>query len=208
MTRAQGPPARIGYRSLGPAGAARTVLVVRTGALAMTDPAPHVTAEHGCRLLLVEVEGPQLDDPPAFGGETPAGSTAAEVLALLDEEVPEGSLGLVGERAAALFAVALAAVLGRRVDRLALVGVPLVDDALARDLLTETLGQVSAPSVVFTGAGDAASPTRAADWCADRLPLGRVEVVRDEETAPDGRLALSDVWDRVLGHVGASERRA
>lgn len=208
MTRAQGPGSRIGYRSIGPAGASRTVLVVRSGALAMTDPAPHVTAEHGCRLLLVEVEGAQLDDPPTFGGETPAGSTAAEVLALLDEEVPDGSVGLVGERAAALLAVALAAVLGRRVDRLALVAVPLIDDALARDVLTETLSHVTAPTVVFSAAQDAASPVPAADWCADRLPLGRVEVVADEAGTSDGRLALSDVWDRVLGHVDAPGRPA
>jgi pimeloyl-ACP methyl ester carboxylesterase len=205
MTRAQGPSSQIEYRSAGPLGASRTVLVVRSGAVALTDPDPHVTAGHGSRLLLVDVDAPELNDPPTFGGQTPAAATAAQVLALVREEVPTGSVGIVGERGAAMFAVALAAALPDRVDRLALVAVPLPDGGLACDLMTATLARVAADTIVINAAEDAAAPPETARWYAERLPSARIEpVTRDADHTLDGRLALADVWPDVLGHVGAA----
>jgi pimeloyl-ACP methyl ester carboxylesterase len=209
MTRAQGPAFEIEYRSAGPAGASRTVMVLRSGALALLDPAPHLTAHHDLRLLLVEVEAPEMDDPPTFGGETPAGSTAAEVLALLREEVPSGAVSLVGERSAAMFAVALAATLGGRVDRLALVAAPLPDGGLACDLMAATLARVPADTVVINAAEDATAPESSAQWYADHLPSARADIVTPAGVHTlDGRLALSHVWDRVLDHLGAPSTAA
>lgn len=203
MTRAQGPGLGLSYRSVSPAGARRCVLVLRSGALATVDPEPRITAVHDTRLLLVEIDAPGLDDPPAFGGETPAGSTAARVLELLSEEVPEGPFGVVGERAAALFAVALAATLASRVDRLALVAAPLPDGPLACDLLAATLGRVTADTVIVNAEADADAPGDAARWYATRLPRGRAEILAPVgPPALDGRVALSAVWARVLDHVG------
>ncbi|MCK6067673.1 MULTISPECIES: hypothetical protein [Microbacterium] len=207
MTRAQGPAFGIEYRSAGALAAPRCVLVVRSGAIATTDPAPLVTAEHHVRLLLIAVDEPELDDPPTFGGETPAGSTAAEVLALLREEVPDGPVGVVGERAAALFAVALAAALGDRADRLALVGVPLPETGLARDLVSDALARVAADTLVVNDSADEAAPEDAARWYAERLPHARADVLsREAAGALDGRLGLTAVWPRVLAHVAPDTR--
>jgi pimeloyl-ACP methyl ester carboxylesterase len=208
MTRAQGTGSGIAYRSVSPAGATRCVVVLRSGALATVDPAPQVTAAHATRLLLVQVDASELDDPPTFGGETPAGSAAAEVLALLREEVPDGTFGVVGERAAALFAAALAAQLGPRVDRLALVSAPMPDGPLACDLTAGVLSQVSSVALVVNASTDPGAPAEAAQWYAAHLRRGRAEAVPAADPHPlDGRLALSDVWDRVLGHVGTAVAR-
>lgn len=204
MTRAQGPAFEIEYRSVGPAEAPRTVLVLRSGPIALTDPEPGTTRRHGVRLLLVEVGAAELDNPPTFGGETPAESAAAEVFTLLREEVPRGVVGLVGERAAALFTVALAAGLGARVDRLALVAAPPPDSPLAADLTAATLGRVPATTAIFNGSRDATAPPDAAEWYAAHLASARADIIPPSPArAGDARLALADVWDRVLTHVDA-----
>ncbi len=194
MTRAPGPGTEIDYRSVGRPGAARVILVLRSGPLATSDPDPEVTAQRDVRLLLVGLDGEELSDPPTFGGETPAGSTAAQVLALLDTEAPGPALGLVAERTAVPFAITLAADLGARIDRLALVAPAPPETPLAADLLTARLERIGADTVVLAGPDDAA----AARSYAGAMPAAATWI---READAGGRIALSRVWRDVLDHV-------
>jgi pimeloyl-ACP methyl ester carboxylesterase len=213
MTRAQGPDGEIEYRVVGAPGAARAVLVLRTGALATTDPAPAITARWPVRLLLVDLDGNDLDDPPAYGGETPAGATATQVERILDRETPGAVVGLVAERAAVAFAVSLAAGLGDRVDRLALVSPPAPETPLARDVLEQRIGAVRARTVVFDGGpddgapgeggpGDGDAPDGWGAWYAARFLDGRMQR-RDARSSLGGALTLTAVWPDVLSHVAS-----
>lgn len=198
MTRAQGPQVEIDVSSRGTPGAARTVVVLRTGSLASVDPDSAVTAARDVRLLLVHLDAPELDDPPAYGGETPAGSTAAALIALAGEEIGDAPFGLVAERDAAALGLSLAAALGDRVDRLALVAAPVPESPLQRDLAVPILGRVTAKTLVLASAGDPDAPQAAATWHRDHLADARLEMVPG---TGDGRLALTDVWARVLSHT-------
>ncbi|RKT33578.1 hypothetical protein DEU34_2180 [Microbacterium sp. AG1240] len=202
MTRAQAPDGELEFRSFGAAGAARTVLVLRVGAVAMLDPGPSATLDHDVRLMAVQLDEVELDDPPTYRGETPAASTAAALADLVRREVPGAVIGLVAERDAVPLGVALAASAGELVDRLALVDVRVPDSALVGDLLADEAAAVVAPSIVVSAPGD----DTAARWYADRLGDGEVRVV---EPGGDG-LSLTRVWDVVLGHVAAqpAEERA
>lgn len=202
MTRAQAPDGELEFRSFGAAGAARTVLVLRVGAVAMLDPGPSATLDHDVRLMAVQLDEVELDDPPTYRGETPAASTAAALADLVRREVPGAVIGLVAERDAVPLGVALAASAGELVDRLALVDVRVPDSALVGDLLADEAAAVVAPSIVVSAPGD----DTAARWFADRLGDGEVRVV---EPGGDG-LSLTRVWDVVLGHVAPqpAEERA
>ena len=193
MTRAQAPDGELEFRSFGAAGAARTVLVLRVGAVALLDPDPSATLDHDVRLMAVQLDEVELDDPPTYGGETPAASTAAALADLVRREVPGAVIGLVAERDAVPLGVALAASAGTLVDRLALVDVRVPESALVGDLLAEESAAVAAPSIVVSAAQDEA----AARWYADRLRESEVRVVE----SGDNGVSLTHVWDVVLGHV-------
>lgn len=124
MTRAQEPGSQIGYRVEGASGATRTIVVLRTGPLATVDPDHTETVARDVRVILVHLEGPELEDPPAYGGETPAASTRRALRGIVDAEIGSDAFALVGERAAGPLALSLAAELGSRIDRLVLVAVP------------------------------------------------------------------------------------
>jgi hypothetical protein len=198
MTRAQGSGIEIEYATTGRPGARRAVLVLRSGALAATDPDAGVTARYDVRLLLVDLDGDELSDPPAYGSETPAGESADQVRTILAREGQTETVGVVAEGAAVPFAVALAADLGAQVDRLALVGGPRPESPLARDVLAQRLSEVTADTVVFAVSTDDAGP---ASWYAAHLRTGRAVLREDDPASPDERLALTTVWAGVLAHV-------
>jgi pimeloyl-ACP methyl ester carboxylesterase len=189
MTRAQGPDSEIDFRSFGVLGGARTVLVLRTGAVALVDPGPGVTRHRDVRLLTVRLDDAELDDPPVFGGETPAESTADAVADLGRREAGGALIGVVADRSTASLAVALAARASDLVGRLALVGAEVPDEALVADLLGEELARIAAPTLVVGAADDPAS----AQWYAERLRSAEVELV----AAP----GLPDSWPQVLAHL-------
>lgn len=208
MTRAQAQDGEIEYDSAGFPGADRVVLVLRTGALATVDPDPAVTQEHDVRLVLVQLDAPELDDPPAYGGETRAATTLAAVGEIARAETGAQAFGVVAERTAGALGVALAAELVDRVDRLALVAVPAPGGPLERDLAEDVLRRVSAKTLVVAAAGDAGAGPDAAQWHHDRLPEGEIEVIApDALSSGDGRLGLGDVWARVLSHVAPAPAR-
>lgn len=201
MTRAQDRDSEIDYRSAGSPGAERTIVVLRTGALATTDPDARATAEANVRLVLVHLDGPELDDPAAFGGETPAGSTASALAAIAERESEGAVFGLIGERATAAIALALAAQLGAGVDRLALVAAPLPPSALERDVALPVLARVQAGVLLLAAASDP-DTVPAAAWYAEHLPRATsAEVPAAEIDSPDGRLGLADAWRLALAHV-------
>jgi pimeloyl-ACP methyl ester carboxylesterase len=206
MTRAQEPESAIDYRSSGTAGAERTVVVLRTGALALTDPAPGETDRHDVRLVLARLVADQLENPPAYGGETPATSTASALADLADREHPGSAFAVVGERETAAIALAFAAASGGRIDRVALIAAPLPASPLERDVARPALAQVQARVLLLVAAGDAAS-REAALWYRDALSSAEVsEVPAAEIDSPDGRLGIGDAWPRVLAHVGEDAR--
>jgi pimeloyl-ACP methyl ester carboxylesterase len=207
MTRAQGPDGEIDYRSVGVPGA-RVVFVLRTGALATVDPDAPTTDDLDVRLVLVHLDAPELDDPPVFGGETPAGSTVSALVDLVRREAGEGPIGLVAERDAGALGISLAADLGAGVDRLALVAVPPPASPLERDLTADVLARVSARALVYGAEGDPAADAEAARWLAEHLRHADVALVApDAVGAGDGRLGMLDVWPRVLEHVAAGAPR-
>jgi pimeloyl-ACP methyl ester carboxylesterase len=192
MTRAQGPDGEIDFRSFGALGGSRTVLVLRTGEVALVDPGPGVTRDRDVRLLTVRLDDAELDDPPVFGGETPAESTADAVADLARREAGEALVGVVADRNTASLAVALAARATDLVGSLALVGATVPDEALVAELLGEELGRITAPTLVL---GDADDPA-AAQWYADRLRSAEVELM----PAP----GLPDAWPQVLARLAPS----
>lgn len=205
MTRAQGSGSELEIRSFGAAGAARTVLVLRTGPVATTDPDPSVTAAHEARIVAIELDDAELDDPPTFGGETPAESAVHSLAVLARREGGDRPVGLVAERSAAPLALALAAHYAPLIDRLALVSVPSPASPLAADLLAETMTAITADTLLVD------VPEHGADmleWCAAHLPSARVS--REDVAAAaliDTRLGLAEVWERVLAHVAPRPER-
>jgi len=198
----------LGYRSFGTPGAPRAVFVLRTGDVATTDPDARVTSGYDVRVVAVGLDAPELEDPPVFGGQTPAGLTVEALRALVEREAPGTRVGLVGERAAGLIALYLAAAMGEVVDRLAIVGVQSPSDALSRNLRTPLLDNLRAEVLVIVGGEGPADHTDAA-WYVERLRSSEGEVVPDEQIdSVNGEVTLTSVWDRVLAHVApGAERR-
>ncbi|MGN7970874.1 hypothetical protein [Microbacterium sp. 22296] len=198
----------LGYRSFGTPGAPRAVFVLRTGDAATTDPDARVTSGYDVRVVAVGLDAPELEDPPVFGGQTPAGLTVEALRELVDREAPGATVGLVGERSAGPIAIYLAAALGPVVDRLAIVGVQSPSDPLSRDLRTPLLDHLDAEVLVVVG-GDGPADTGDAGWYVDRMRSAEAEVVPDAEiTSVNGHVTLTSVWERVLAHVApGAERR-
>ena len=176
--------------------------MLRTGATAMLDPDPGATTSRDVRVLVIGLALAALDDPAAYGGETPAESTAASLVDLVRSEAPDSPVGLVGIGATGSLAILVAAQLGDRVDRMALVAVPEPDGPLDRDDAEETMAQVTAKTLIMNGQQDPDAAAAAARWHHDHLPGSRVEMVPAASVpGADGRLALSDVWQRTLSHL-------
>lgn len=202
MTRAQHPDGEIDYASSGAPGAENSVIVLRLGSLATVDPDSAASAAHGLHLLLVRLDPPELDDPPVFGGETPAGSTTGALVRLAAREHVSEAVALVAERATCGIALILAAERRLPARRLVLVTPELPAEPLARDLLVETLRAVEAETLVLTGA-DEPEALAAAEWYASHLP-NAVTRTADAGDAPDGRMSLDDVWGEVVDFLTAA----
>ncbi|MFN3949905.1 hypothetical protein [Microbacterium sp.] len=198
----------LGYRSFGTPGAPRAVFVLRTGDVATTDPDARVTSGYDVRVVAVGLDAPELEDPPVFGGQTPAELTVEALKALMEREAPGATVGLVGERSAGPIAIYLAAAMGPIVDRLAIVGVRSPSDPLSRDLRTPLLDHLDADVLVLVG-GDGPAGTDDAEWYVDRLRSAEAQVVPDDEIGSvNGHVTLTSVWERVLEHVApGAERR-
>lgn len=192
---------RIEYASLGSPDADGTVVVLREGALATTDPDVTVTRTRDVRLVAVRVDDAEVAEPGAYGGETPAAVTVKALVELMDDVAAEGRFGLVGVGGAGEVAVHLAAVLADRVDRLALVAVPEPEGPLDREEEQRTLAGVSAQTLILVGEHDPDAAAAAAEWHRARLPSARVEIVPPPSEGADARLALGVVWERVLAHT-------
>jgi hypothetical protein len=156
----------------------------------------------------VGLDAPELEDPPAFGGQTPAGLTVDALRDLLEREAPGTTVGLVGERSAGPLAIHLAAAMGGVVDRLAIVGVESPSDPLSRDIHTPLLDDVVADTLIIVG-GDGPADVDDAAWYLGRIPTARIEVIgADELDTINGHVTLSSVWESVLAHVApGAERR-
>lgn len=198
----------LGYRSFGAPGAPRAVFVLRTGDVATTDPDARVTALFDVRVVAVGLDAPELEDPPAFGSQTPAGLTVEALQVLLEREAPGATVGLVGERAAGPIAVHLAAAMGPIVDRLAIVGVRSPSDPLSRNVRTPLLDHLDAETLIVVG-GDGPADHDDAAWYLERMRSAEVEVVPDDEIdSVNGHVTLTSVWERVLQHVAPGAERA
>lgn len=208
MSRAPWLDGELEFRSFGTPGAPRAVLVLRTGDVATTDPDVRVTSAFDVRIVAVGLDAPEIEDPPAFGGQTPAGLTVQALRDLLEREAPGTTVGLVGERSAGPLAIHLAAAMGGVVDRLAIVGVESPSDPLSRDMKTPMLDALAAETLIVVGGAGAAGATDA-EWYAGHIPSARVEVVEAERLeAMNGHLTLTSVWESVLAHVApGAERR-
>lgn len=207
MTRAQGPGTRLSFRVFGVPGAPRAIFVVRTGASATNDPDPPITARHDVRIVAIRATAAELDDSGVFGGETPAELTAASLSDLVADEVPDGSaIGLVGVAHAVEITALLAARLGDRVDRLALVAAATPSTPLGRDDTARILARITAKTLILNGQRDATAAAADARWNKDHLADARIEMVPRTGSASD-TLSLTDVWPRVLSHVAPGSLR-
>lgn len=202
------PPAGVEWGSFGALGAERTVIVLRSGATAMLDPDPEATTARTVRVAVVGLSSEDIDDPAAFGGETRAERTAVTLAGQVRAEAGESPVGLVGVGNTGDVALRLAAELGSGVDRLALIAVPAPETPLDRDDAEPVLARVTAKTLIMNGQHDPDAAAAAARWHRDRIAGSRVEMVpAAEQSAGDGRLALTDVWDRVLSHVAPGTKR-
>lgn len=198
----------LGYRSFGTPGAPRAVFVLRTGDVSTTNPDSRVTSGYDVRIIAVGLDAPELEDPPVFGGQTPAALTVDALRELVEREAPGVPVGLVGERSAGAIAIYLAAAMGPVVDRLAIVGVESPSDPLSRDLRTPLLDHLDAEALVIVG-GDGPAATGDAEWYVERMRSAEMQIVPDDEIGSvNGHVTLTSVWDRVLAHVApGAERR-
>ena len=206
MTRASAPGAEYEHRSFGAPGAERVVVLLRSGASALTDPRPDVTIHRDARIVAVGVGTDDIDDPAAYRGTTPAEATAAALTELVTEQGHGRPVGLVGVGVAGELAILVASDLGDAVDRLALVAVPRPESELAGDEIGDLLGGIAAKTLLLNGNADPEASLAAARWFHERLPSSRIEMV-PQTTAPDRRLELADVWERVLSHLAPGTKR-
>ncbi|HWI30311.1 MAG TPA: hypothetical protein VNT50_02365 [Microbacterium sp.] len=192
------------FRSFGIPGAARLVVLVGVGAAVAIDPLPAVTLSRDIRVVALGLDVREIEDPGAYGGETPAELTAQKVATLIRAELdhPQATAGLVAYRGGGDVALRAAAVLGETIDRLALVAVPRPETAFDREELARVLASIPAETLIVNGQRDEAAAAEDAEWCEEGIPASRVEMVPG-----DGPLALPDVWDRVLTHVAPGTKR-
>lgn len=207
MSRVPWLDGELEYRSFGTPGAPRAVMVLRTGDVSTIDPDVRITSGFDVRIVAVGLDAPELEDPPAFGGQTPAGLTVDALRDLLEREAPGTTVGLVGERSAGPLAIHLAAAMGGVVDRLAIVGVESPSDPLSRDIHTPLLDDVVADTLIIVG-GDGPADVDDAAWYLGRIPTARIEVIgADELDTINGHVTLSSVWESVLAHVAPGAER-
>lgn len=208
MTRAPGPQEAPDAASFGSPGAARTIVVLRHGATATSDPGPAATARRDVRVLAIGLTEAELDDPVTFRGETPAETSASAVIALIRAQAPDEAVALVGVGRVGAVAARVVAEAPGLVDRLVLVAVPVPETAAERDLAEELLAGVTATTLILNGQRDPDASSAAASWHRDRIPGARLEMVPSARDG-DERLSLGDVWDRVLSHgAPGTARRA
>jgi pimeloyl-ACP methyl ester carboxylesterase len=207
MMQAADPAADFEYRSFGAPGAERTVFVLREGAAATTDPHPSATAHHDVRIIAVGVTAGDIEDPAAYRGATPAAVAADKLVRMVTEEAHGRPVGLVGVAAASELSMMVAARLGARVDRLAVVGVAEPETPLDRDEVTELLARIPAETLILNASDDPDASSAAGRWHESRLPSARLELapVADET---DPRVSLAEVWERVLSHVAPGTARS
>ncbi|GAA1940594.1 hypothetical protein GCM10009775_35610 [Microbacterium aoyamense] len=206
MTRAQSPQEPLDAATFGVPGARRTIVVLRHGATATSDPGPADTARRDVRVLAVGLSEAELDDPAAYRGETPAETAAASVIDLIRAQAPDASVALVGVGAVAAVASRIVAESPGLVDRLVLVAAPLPETAAQRDLAEELLETVTAKTLILNAQKDPDAAAAAASWHRDHLPDVRVEMV-PLTRAGDPRLSLGDVWTRVLSFCAPGTAR-
>lgn len=204
MTRAQGSDSELEYRSFGTPGAKRTVVVLRTGAIATTDPGASVTASRDVQIVAAQLDLAELDDPPAFVGESAAESTVAALAILARREAGGAPIGVIGERAASGVALLLAAA-APGVDRLALVAPAAPTDRLAADRVTQTLSTIHGEVLIAARADNDASKA-SANWYRERLRSAEVSLFPAPYNDPNGGWGLVDVWPEVLAHVAPASR--
>jgi len=207
MTRSDEPDSGYERRAFGSPGAARTVIVLRAGPTATLDPDPVATAARSVQILAIGLRDADIADPAAFGGATRAESVAAALADRVRARAGDSPVGLVGVGPAGALALLFAAELGEAVDRLALIAVPVPETPLDREDAAGVAERVSAKTLIMNGQRDPDASAAAARWHHERLPGSRVEMV-PAPASPDGRLALAEVWDRVLSHVAPGTKRA
>lgn len=206
MTRAAGPAPELRQRSFGAPAAERTVFVLRAGPAAMTDPEPGATMRRDVRVVAMGVTAENLADPAAYRGATPAAVAANAISELVTKEAHSRPVGLVGVGSAGELALMVAADLGDRVDRLAIVAMPEPATPLDREEVAERLQSIAAQTLVVNGRHDPEAASAAAEWLRSRLPSARVEMVPGVSDE-DPRVSLADQWDRVLAHVAPGTAR-
>lgn len=200
MTKGPAPAASYENRSFGAAGAERTVVLLRAGVSALADPRPDITARRDARILAVGLTVDDIDDPVAYRGATPAEVTARVIAEFIESEAQHRPVGLVGVGEAGELSIMIAAHLRESVDRLALVAVPRPESPLGGFEVGELLDRIAAKTLLMNGQSDPHAASAAARWFKERMSSARIEMVPPTD-APEPRLALADVWERVLSHV-------
>lgn len=202
---------QLSYRVFGSPGADRLVVLVGTGMAVVNDPHPAETVTRDVCVLAVALDGSAIEDPGAFGSETPAEQTGTVLeelirqnLALMTVERAEDALraGIIAYRDGADVALRAAVALGETVDRVALVAVATPDQPLDRDDFGVLIGDATAETLILNGAHHESAAEPAAQWYADRLPSATVQIIDGQ-----GELTLSDVWAQVLDFVAPGAHR-
>ncbi|WP_426320482.1 alpha/beta fold hydrolase [Microbacterium sp. E-13] len=206
MTKGPAPSAAYEHRSFGAPGAERTVVLLRAGMAALSDPLPNVTARYNVRIIAIGLTVDDIDDPAAYRGATAAEMTAATLAQFVRQERHGRTVGVVGVGDAGELAVLVAAHLGDAVDRLALVAVPQPATELGGDEVADLLEGLAAKTLIVNGQADPVAASTAARWFEARIPGARVEIVT-ETSDPQSRLVLAEVWDRVLSHAAPGTLR-
>jgi pimeloyl-ACP methyl ester carboxylesterase len=206
MTKGPAPSSSYEHRSFGAPGAQRTVILLREGVSALSDPRPDVTARRDVRIVAVGLTMDDIDDPAAYRGTTPAEATAVAIAQFIAEEQPGHPVGLVGHGEAGELAILIAAQLGANVDRLALLAVPRPESELGGSEVGQVLARIAAKTLIMNAQADPTAALAAARWFKDRMASARIEMV-PRTTDPETRLVLAGVWERVLSHVAPSTIR-
>lgn len=195
------------YASVGSPGAARVVVVLREGALALTDPEPAVTHRRDLRLVMVRVDDDEVAELGGSSGMSAARATVEALASLLRDLVPEPTFALLGVGATGEVAVRLAGTLPGRVDRMVLIAAPAPAATLDRDGLLPVLARVEAKTLILNGQRDPDAASAAAEFHRRAISSARVEMVPAPADAPEPRLALVQVWDRVLSFAAPRTKR-
>lgn len=191
-------------RTFGAPGAPRLVVLVGVGISMAVDPLPGVTASRDIRVMAVGLDGAAIEDPGAYGGETPAESTGEKLADLIREALGDdrATAGVVAYRAAGDVALRAVAALHDTIDRLVLVAVPTPETPLDRDELGRLVDSISSKTLILNGQRDPDAAAAQARWYKEHLGSSRIEMVPG-----DGPLALPDVWERALSHAAPGSKR-